>query len=224
MSIRFRCKCGKKLSAPDGSEGKKAKCPGCHTVSRIPEPGAADIEEAIVIEEEQPEQPEAESKFKASLDDLKKSASGFGQLTSHIEKRGVGTTGLTTSGKALVVDDEADTLATVSELLEHHGYEVIQADRGEKAIELAYKHQPDIVVLDVMLPGINGFEVCKRLKDRAQPGNEGYDVHTPVLMLTAKTKGRDVQYAKSVGADGYLKKPFEPLKLFKKLDKLLTNK
>ena len=223
MSIKFRCKCGKKLSAPDGSEGKKAKCPGCHHVSRIPEPASAEEEAAIVVEEDEtPEEPGGPSKFRASLDDLKKSATGFGQLTSHIEKRGVGVTGLKTSGKALVVDDEADTLATVSELLEHHGYEVIQAAEGERAIQLAYEHRPDIVVLDVMLPGINGFEVCKRLKDAAQPGNEGYDVHTPVLMLTAKTKGRDVQYAKSVGADGYLKKPFEPLKLFKKLDKLLT--
>ena len=222
MSIRFRCECGKKLSAPDGSEGKKAKCPSCHQVTRIPESGPAEVEEAIVLEEDEAEEPEVKSKFKASLDDLKKSAGGFGQLTSHIEKRGIGATEFKTSGKALVVDDEADTLATVSELLEHHGYEVVQADRGERAIELAYEHKPDIVILDVMLPGINGFEVCKRLKDAAQPGNEGYDVHTPVLMLTAKTKGRDVQYAKAVGADGYLKKPFEPLKLFRKLDKLLS--
>lgn len=126
------------------------------------------------------------------------------------------------SGRALVVDDEPDTLTTVSELLEHHGFEVLRASNGEQAIEMAYEHRPDVIVLDVMLPGINGFEVCRRLKDPSQKGSAGYDVHTPILMLTAKAKGRDVQYAKSVGANGYIKKPFQPLKLYQKLDKLMN--
>ncbi len=225
MPIKFRCVCGKKLSAPDGTAGKKARCPKCGHVTRVPEPI---IEAEIIAEEEQAEAPQEKTPASEgtelvgrSIDDLKADGEGLKHLQSQLQKR-EGRKEVATSGKALVVDDEPDTLATVSELLSHHGFEVIQAETGEEAIEKAYKHLPDVVVLDVMLPGINGFEVCRRLKDASTPGRGDYDARTPIVMLTARTKNRDVQYAKAAGADAYLKKPVEPVRLYKKISKVLN--
>lgn len=216
MSIHFQCGCGRKLTAPDGTSGKRAKCPVCQNVMRVPDPSAPASEpppsSAPAPQAGEPARSKAE---------LARASDGLKHLASHLEKRS-GARQLKMSGRALVVDDEPDTLTTVSELLEHHGFEVLRASNGEQAIEMAYEHRPDVIVLDVMLPGINGFEVCRRLKDPSQKGSAGYDVHTPILMLTAKAKGRDVQYAKSVGANGYIKKPFQPLKLYQKLDKLMN--
>jgi len=225
MAIKFRCVCGKKLSAPDGTAGKKARCPTCGHVMQVPEP----IVEAQIVPDEEPVAEEAQSPSEAQEEDeafrplsaFQPASGAFKHLASQLQKR-EGHKGVATSGCALVVDDEPDTLATVSDLLEHHGFDVVRATTGEDGIKMAYEHLPDVVVLDVMLPGINGFEVCRRLKDASTPGRGSYDAHTPIVMLTARTKNRDVQYAKAAGADGYLKKPVEPMKLYRKIDKALN--
>jgi DNA-binding response OmpR family regulator len=99
----------------------------------------------------------------------------------------------------LVVDDEEAIAEAVRARLESEGYRVVVAADGPEAIEANREHQPDLVVLDLMLPGMDGLEVCKRLQR---------DRWTPVLMLTAKTEEADKVAGFAVGADDYLTKPF----------------
>jgi DNA-binding response OmpR family regulator len=99
----------------------------------------------------------------------------------------------------LVVDDEAAIAEAVRARLESEGYRVVVALDGPEAIEAHREHQPDLVVLDLMLPGMDGLEVCKRIQR---------DRWTPVLMLTAKTEEADKIAGFAVGADDYLTKPF----------------
>jgi DNA-binding response OmpR family regulator len=99
----------------------------------------------------------------------------------------------------LVVDDEEAIAEAVRARLESEGYRVIVASDGPEAIEAHREHQPNLVVLDLMLPGMDGLEVCKRLQR---------DRWTPVLMLTAKTEEADKVAGFAVGADDYLTKPF----------------
>jgi len=99
----------------------------------------------------------------------------------------------------LVVDDEAAIAEAVRARLESEGYRVVVAADGPEAIEAHREHQPDLVVLDLMLPGMDGLEVCKRIQR---------DRWTPVLMLTAKTEEADKVAGFAVGADDYLTKPF----------------
>ena len=99
----------------------------------------------------------------------------------------------------LVVDDEAAIAEAVRARLESEGYRVVVALDGPEAIEAHLEHQPDLVVLDLMLPGMDGLEVCKRIQR---------DRWTPVLMLTAKTEEADKVAGFAVGADDYLTKPF----------------
>ncbi len=99
----------------------------------------------------------------------------------------------------LVVDDEEAIAEAVRARLESEGYRVVVAFDGPQAIELHREHAPDLVVLDLMLPGMDGLEVCKALQ------RDGW---TPVLMLTAKTEEADKVAGFAVGADDYLTKPF----------------
>jgi two-component system, OmpR family, alkaline phosphatase synthesis response regulator PhoP len=104
--------------------------------------------------------------------------------------------------KILVVDDEPDILELVRLNLAREGYEVLGATTGEQGLDLARSKQPSLIVLDLMLPGIDGLEVCKRL--RADPKTQGI----PILMLTAKGEESDVVSGLEVGADDYVTKPF----------------
>ena len=99
----------------------------------------------------------------------------------------------------LVVDDEEAIAEAVRARLESEGYRVVVALDGPEAIEAHREHQPDLVVLDLMLPGMDGLEVCKQIQR---------DRWTPVLMLTAKTEEADKVAGFAVGADDYLTKPF----------------
>jgi DNA-binding response OmpR family regulator len=99
----------------------------------------------------------------------------------------------------LVVDDEEAIAEAVRARLESEGYRVVVAYDGPQAIEANREHQPDLVVLDLMLPGMDGLEVCKAIQ------RDGW---TPVLMLTAKTEEADKVAGFAVGADDYLTKPF----------------
>jgi DNA-binding response OmpR family regulator len=99
----------------------------------------------------------------------------------------------------LVVDDEEAIAEAVRARLENEGYRVVVALDGPQAIDLHREHHPDLVVLDLMLPGMDGLEVCKEIQ------RDGW---TPVLMLTAKTEEADKVAGFAVGADDYLTKPF----------------
>jgi len=104
----------------------------------------------------------------------------------------------------LVVDDERDILELIRYNLEKEDFHVRTVESGEDALRLARETEPDLIILDIMLPGMNGTEVCKRLKSAAETH------HIPVLMLTAKSSSSDVVNGLELGADDYVTKPFIP--------------
>jgi DNA-binding response OmpR family regulator len=114
--------------------------------------------------------------------------------------------------RILVVDDEEDIRELVSYGLRREGYEVVTAPDGESALARVKERRPDLVVLDLMLPGIDGLEVCRRL--RADDGTKAI----PVIMLTAKVEESDVVIGLGVGADDYVTKPFSMSVLLARLD------
>ncbi|MDH4362681.1 MAG: response regulator transcription factor [Acidimicrobiia bacterium] len=100
----------------------------------------------------------------------------------------------------LIVDDEGNLRSMLSAALRHHGFTVTEAENGRQALEQVAKEHPDLLVLDVMLPELDGFEVCRRLRS---DGN-----HTPVLFLTARDGTEDKVRGLTLGGDDYLQKPF----------------
>jgi two-component system phosphate regulon response regulator PhoB len=104
----------------------------------------------------------------------------------------------------LVVDDEEDILELVEYNLVKNGYRVTSVINGEDALSAARTQKPDVIVLDLMLPGIDGFEVCKILKSDADLS------HVPIIMLTAKGEDADQVTGLELGADDYVTKPFSP--------------
>lgn len=120
---------------------------------------------------------------------------------------------MTVSGKKiLVVDDEASVRKLVSSYLQKEGYEVLEASDGDEGLRLARKQRPDLVVLDLMLPGTDGLEVCRILRAES-------DVF--VLMLTARTEETDKLVGLGLGADDYLTKPFSPRELVARVKAIL---
>jgi len=114
--------------------------------------------------------------------------------------------------KILVVDDEITLLETLSYNLKKQGYDVEMASNGPTALELARSGHPDLIVLDIMLPGMDGFEVCREIRK---------DMNTPVLMLTARDDEIDRVVGLEVGADDYLTKPFSMRELLARVKALL---
>jgi two-component system alkaline phosphatase synthesis response regulator PhoP len=117
------------------------------------------------------------------------------------------------SSRILLVEDEPGLVLTVSDLLAAEGYEVESAADGESGLLRASGKNFDVIILDVMLPKKNGFEVCRDLRQRG--------VDTPILMLTAKTQVKDRVTGLKLGADDYLSKPFDPAELLARLEALL---
>ncbi len=116
----------------------------------------------------------------------------------------------------LVADDDEDILSLVSLQLERGNMEVIQARSGDEALALAEERLPDLAVLDVMRPGLNGYAVVKRLRGNAQAAT------MPLILLTARAGGGDASYGYQVGADDYIKKPFSPTALRERVEALLA--
>jgi two-component system alkaline phosphatase synthesis response regulator PhoP len=119
------------------------------------------------------------------------------------------------TGKILVVDDEKVLLETIAYNLEQAGYTVITATDGLSALEIAHQEPPDLVVLDIMLPGIDGLEVCRRLR------REDATQSIPIIMLTAKGDEIDKVVGLEVGADDYVTKPFGRQELLARIRALL---
>lgn len=115
----------------------------------------------------------------------------------------------------LVVDDEKDLVDLITYNLQRNGYHVVCALNGTEALELAQKHVPDLVVLDLMLPGIDGTEVARRLKGDARTAQ------VPIIMLTAKGEETDVVVGLTIGADDYVTKPFSMKILLARLTTVL---
>ena len=118
----------------------------------------------------------------------------------------------TDSTRILVVDDEANLVELVQGYLEREGYEVLTASDGTTAVGLARESRPDLIVLDLMLPGIDGLEVCRRIRQFS----DAY-----IVMLTARAEEVDKVVGLSVGADDYLTKPFSPRELVARVQAML---
>jgi len=117
--------------------------------------------------------------------------------------------------KILVVDDEEDVLELVRYNLDKNGYKVDVATSGEQALGKARAKPPELIMLDLMLPGIDGLEVCKKLK--SDPKME----HIPIIMLTAKGEESDIVTGLELGADDYVTKPFSPRVLIARVRRIL---
>jgi len=118
--------------------------------------------------------------------------------------------------RILLVDDELDLVETVRFSLELEGYDVLVSHNGEDALNQARKENPDLILLDLMLPKLDGYKVCRLLKF-----DERYK-HIPILMLTAKTQEKDKLLGKETGADEYITKPFEMDELMGKVKSYLS--
>jgi CheY-like chemotaxis protein len=114
----------------------------------------------------------------------------------------------------LIVDDNDDTRGLLRAMLERGAHRVVEAEDGEEALALFARAQPDLVVLDVNLPGIDGPEVCRRIKSGAVASLRA----VPVVMLTAAIEEENRRRCLEAGADAYLTKPFSPLALLDLLD------
>jgi two-component system alkaline phosphatase synthesis response regulator PhoP len=122
------------------------------------------------------------------------------------------------NNKVLIIEDDPATSRLVDYSLRHHGYQVITATNGLEGVRKAQTETPDLVVLDVMLPGIDGYEICHRL--RADTATAGL----LILMFSAKAQEIDKKTGLKVGADDYLTKPAAPAEIVARVERLLAKK
>jgi two-component system, OmpR family, alkaline phosphatase synthesis response regulator PhoP len=118
--------------------------------------------------------------------------------------------------KVLIVDDEASIVTALEFLLRRSGYEVASAQNGDEALKRVESFAPDLVLLDVMMPRISGYEVCRRMRARADWK------HIKIIMLSAKGREAEVSKGVSLGADLYVTKPFSTSELVGRIGALLT--
>lgn len=117
--------------------------------------------------------------------------------------------------KILVVDDETQLVDMIKMRLEANNYEVITANDGQEALQKARSQSPDLIILDLMLPKLDGYKVCRMLKF-----DEKYK-SIPIIMLTARVQETDKKMGEEVGAEAYIIKPFESQALLSKIEELL---
>lgn len=105
--------------------------------------------------------------------------------------------------RILIADDEEDVVTTLQFTLEKEGYQCLTAYDGKEALDKAKRENPDLIILDIMMPKMNGYEVSRLLKFDAR------FKHIPIVMLTARTQAKDKEIGRDTGADMYVTKPFE---------------
>ncbi|MBC7223967.1 MAG: response regulator transcription factor [Anaerolineae bacterium] len=115
--------------------------------------------------------------------------------------------------RVLVVDDDPPSVKMISFLLREEGYTVLTAENGEEALQMVEEEKPDLVILDVMMPKVDGLEVCRRLRRQM--------VDVPIIILSAKGETTDRVLGLELGADDYLAKPFEPMELLARVKAVL---
>lgn len=117
--------------------------------------------------------------------------------------------------KILVIDDQPDNVFILQDRLEHEGFEAISAYDGPTGIKKAIEEQPDLILLDVMMPGMSGFEVCQKLVETEITRN------IPILLVTALTSAEDIRQGLQAGAFDYIKKPFNKIELMARINSAL---
>lgn len=122
---------------------------------------------------------------------------------------------MSAKSKIIVVEDEADILDVIEYNLTREGYKVLGFRDGEQGLEAIQGEEPQLVLLDLMLPGIDGIEICKKVKE------DPVTRDVPVIMITAKTEESDVVLGLGVGADDYVSKPFSPKELVARVKAVL---
>jgi DNA-binding response OmpR family regulator len=120
------------------------------------------------------------------------------------------------SKKILVIEDDPASLRLMQYILSHKGYEVLTAVNGLDGLKKTRSESPDLIILDVMLPGMDGFDICYHL--RAEPQT----AKLPILMLSAKAREVDRDTGLKVGADAYITKPIDPTDIISNIETLLT--
>jgi DNA-binding response OmpR family regulator len=110
--------------------------------------------------------------------------------------------------RVLIVDDSSTVLALLAKMLQQNGYETLQADSGEAAIEIATREQPELIFLDIVLPTMSGFAVLRALRREART----HDI--PVVMISGNLRATEEFYGQRIGADGFMKKPFSRADVF----------
>jgi DNA-binding response OmpR family regulator len=117
--------------------------------------------------------------------------------------------------KILVIEDEGDILEIIAYNLSREGFQVLSSRDGEEGLEIAQREEPELILLDLMLPGTDGLEICRIIKE----GPRGAD--TPIIMVTAKGEESDVVLGLGMGADDYVVKPFSPRELVARVKAVL---
>lgn len=120
--------------------------------------------------------------------------------------------------RVLIVDDSPTETYKMTEILSRHGYEVLAADNGEEGVALAKKEMPDIVLMDIVMPGINGFQATRQLT------KNGSTAHIPIIIVTTKDQETDKLWGRRQGAKGYLTKPVDERLLVKTIEDALAGK
>ena len=120
--------------------------------------------------------------------------------------------------KILVVEDDPASMRLTQYVLQHHGYEVLTAINGLDGLKKAQTEGPDLVILDIMLPGMDGFDICYRLRQETATAD------LPILMLSAKAREADRETGMKVGADAYITKPTDPDDIIKKVEELIQKR
>ena len=110
----------------------------------------------------------------------------------------------------LVADDELSIREIIRRYLEKEGYRVIEADNGPKTLQMLYESEPDLLILDIMLPGLDGYTIARSLRDPESSDDSGFNRNIPIIMLTARKEEEDRLKGFELGADDYVGKPFSP--------------
>jgi len=118
--------------------------------------------------------------------------------------------------KILIADDHAEVVELVRVTLEGEDYEIVDASNGKEALKKVRLEKPDLVLLDVVMPKMDGFEVCRKLKKDPQTKE------IPIIMLTAKAQEVEKEKGREVGASDYITKPFSPSALLTKIEEILA--
>jgi two-component system alkaline phosphatase synthesis response regulator PhoP len=117
--------------------------------------------------------------------------------------------------KVLIAEDDANILISLDYLMRKKGYEVFVAQNGEEALQLAIKHQPDVILLDIMMPKMDGYQVCQAIKSTKETS------HAKIVFLSAKSKEEDIQKGMAAGANAYITKPFSTMEIVQKVKELI---